>query len=204
MSDRTDLLADAAIHVVATHGMRGLTHRAVDARAGVPQGSTSAYFRTRKALVEGLVRRLADVETADIDATRLTSQTSDGPPDLDRVAAGVAALLDHWLGAGRDRSLARFACLLEATHHPELRTILAYGDRPRAQARELVAALGSTDPERDGHDLVSFVDGLLFYRLAGGGAAHAPAPGTPESLAELHRAALAALTGVLARRSPAR
>ncbi|MET1074395.1 MAG: TetR family transcriptional regulator [Umezawaea sp.] len=199
MSDRIALLADAAIQVVAAHGMRGLTHRAVDAHAGVPQGSTSAYFRTRKALVEGLVQRLADIETADIDAIGPPPAASDGPPDLDRAAAGVAALLDHWLGAGRERSLARFACLLEATHHPELRTILAHGDRPRAQARALVAALGSTDPERDGHALVAFVDGLLFYRLAGGGAAHAPAPGTPESLADLHRAALAAITGVLAR-----
>ena len=197
MTDRISRLADAAIEVVAAQGMRGLTHRAVDTRAGVPQGSTSAYFRTRKALVEGLVQRLADVETAEIEATGLDPAAHDGPPDLDRIADDIAALLDHWLTAGRSRSLARFACLLEATHHPELRTILAHGERPRAQARALVALAGSTDPDRDGRALVAFVDGLLFDRLAGGGVATAPTPGTPESRAQLRHAVRAALVGVL-------
>ncbi|HEX6342051.1 TetR/AcrR family transcriptional regulator [Umezawaea sp.] len=198
MTDRISQLADAAIEVVADHGMRGLTHRAVDTRAGVPQGSTSAYFRTRKALVEGLVQRLADVEAAEIDANRLNPAAHDGPPDLDQLADGIAALLDHWLTAGRSRSLARFACLLEATHHPELRTILAHGDRPRAQARALMALAGSADPDRDGRAVVAFVDGLLFDRLAGGGAATAPVPGTPESRAQLRHAIRAAVAGVLA------
>jgi len=197
VTDRISRLADAAIEVVAAQGMRGLTHRAVDTRAGVPQGSTSAYFRTRKALVEGLVQRLADVETAEIEATGLDPAAHDGPPDLDRIADDIAALLDHWLTAGRSRSLARFACLLEATHHPELRTILAHGERPRAQARALVALAGSTDPDRDGRALVAFVDGLLFDRLAGGGVATAPTPGTPESRAQLRHAIRAALVGVL-------
>jgi DNA-binding transcriptional regulator YbjK len=194
VTDRMALLADAAIEVVAANGMRGLTHRAVDARAGVPQGSTSAYFRTRKALVEGLVQRLADVNAAEIEATR---SVPDGPLDLDRLAEGVAALLDHWLTVGRSRSLARFACLLEATHHPELRTILAHGDRARAQARDLVALAGSGDPDRDGSALVAFLDGLLFDRLAGGGVATAPEPGTPESREQLRHAIRAALLGVL-------
>ncbi|HWO66538.1 MAG TPA: TetR family transcriptional regulator [Umezawaea sp.] len=195
MTDRRALLADAAIEVVAAHGMRGLTHRAVDTRAGVPQGSTSAYFRTRKALVEGLVHRLADVEQAEIEATAPTAL--DGPPDLDRLATGIAALLDHWLTAGRSRSLARFACLLEATHHPELRTILAHGDRPRATARALVALAGSTDPDRDGRAMVAFIDGLLFDRLAGNGVATAPTPGTPESREQFRHAVRAAFAGVL-------
>ncbi|MCS7476415.1 TetR/AcrR family transcriptional regulator [Umezawaea endophytica] len=197
MTDRMDLLADAAIEVVAAHGMRGLTHRAVDAEAGVPPGSTSAYFRTRKALVEGLVQRLADLDDAEITTARLDHLAVDGPADVDRLAEGVAALLDHWLTVGRSRSLARFACLLEATHHPELRTILAHGDRPRAQARAVVALAGSTDPDRDSRALVAFVDGLLFDRLAGAGVTTAPPPGTPESRDQLRHAFRAALLGVL-------
>ena len=62
---RLEVLADAAIDLVAESGMRGLTHRAVDARAGVPAGSTSAYFRTREALIEGMVRRLAELDHLD-------------------------------------------------------------------------------------------------------------------------------------------
>ena len=44
--DRRQLIARTALHVLATAGARGLTHRAVDTAAAVPAGSTSYYFRT--------------------------------------------------------------------------------------------------------------------------------------------------------------
>ncbi|MGI5353970.1 TetR/AcrR family transcriptional regulator [Streptomyces sp. CA-252508] len=62
MTARADLIADAALTLLAERGMRGLTHRAVDEAAGLPQGSTSNYARTRQALLETAVRRLADRE----------------------------------------------------------------------------------------------------------------------------------------------
>ena len=49
MSRRAEI-ADAAISTLARDGMRGLTHRAVDRAAGLPEGSASYYFRTRQAL----------------------------------------------------------------------------------------------------------------------------------------------------------
>ena len=57
-ADRRDAIADAAIHLVATRGLRGLTHRAVDAEAGLPPGSTSYYLRTRNALLTACVNRM--------------------------------------------------------------------------------------------------------------------------------------------------
>ncbi|MGM1059326.1 TetR/AcrR family transcriptional regulator [Saccharothrix sp. Mg75] len=192
MTERMAVLADAAIHLVATRGMRGLTHRAVDAEAGVPLGSTSAYFRTRKALVEGVVRRLAE-----LDAAEVAEAGADVPREPDELAEALARVLDAWMTVGRERTLARYACLLEATHHPELRGVLAHGERLREQARDLLAALGATEPERRGRELVAFVDGLLFDRLVGAGALGAPEPGTPESRAELALALRAALRGVL-------
>jgi hypothetical protein len=44
---------------------------------------------------------------------------------------------------------------------------------------------------------VAFLDGLVFDRLVGAGALGAPAPGTPESRAQLTAAIRAALRGVL-------
>lgn len=198
MTDRRAALADAAIHLVATRGMRGLTHRAVDARAGVPTGSTSAYFRTRKALVEGVVRRLAELDAEEV-AEELEAAGATAPPDPDRLAEGAARVLDRWMSTARERTLARYACLLEATHHPELRDVLAHGEVPRAQARAVLAAWGVPDAERRSRDLVAFLDGLLFDRLVGAGALHAPEPGTPESRAELERAVRSALRAVLGR-----
>ncbi|MFT7837390.1 TetR family transcriptional regulator [Saccharothrix sp. BKS2] len=194
MTDRTAALADAAIHLVATRGMRGLTHRAVDAEAGVPLGSTSAYFRTRKALVEGVVRRLAELDAAEVEAAGLTA-----PRDPDELAEGAAHVLDRWMSATRERTLARYACLLEATHHPELRDVLAHGEVSRAQARAVLTAWGAPEPERQSRELVAFLDGLLFDRLVGAGALHAPDPGTPESRAELTQAVRSALRAVLGR-----
>ena len=79
---RRDLITDTAIRIVAEQGMRGLTHRAVDREAGLPEGSTSAYFRTRKALIEGLVERLAIQEQQEIHL------------DTDDVAGSIAKTID--------------------------------------------------------------------------------------------------------------
>jgi DNA-binding transcriptional regulator YbjK len=175
---RKDLITDAAIDLVAEQGMRGLTHRAVDRRAGLPEGSTSAYFRTRKALIEGLVERLAVQEQQEIVLD---------PADL---AGGLARTIDSWL-VERNRTLARYAAMLEATHHPELKSILAHS--PRDQATELAKALGHEDPEASGGHIMAFLEGLLFYRLVGGGSTNCPAPGTEESLRDLKNAVEKAL-----------
>nr|WP_221379099.1 TetR/AcrR family transcriptional regulator [Actinoplanes polyasparticus] len=187
-NDRFAVLTDAAIEVLADFGMRGLTHRAVDARAELPLGTTSAYFRTRKALIEAVVRRLADLDRADLAADQLPVEPGDPAVDLDDVdaaAAGIALVLDRWMSAGRSRALARYACLLEATHHPELRSILAYGDASRRQAATMLAAAGVADPERAGGQLVACIDGLLFDRVAGAGSRSAPPPGTAANRDEL-------------------
>ncbi|WP_327035894.1 TetR/AcrR family transcriptional regulator [Micromonospora ureilytica] len=178
---------------------------AVDSRAEVPPGTTSAYLLTRQALIEAVVGRLADRDRADLAAYDLPT----GPPpptsaprldgdDLDTLAAGVAEVLDRWLSTGRSRSLARYACLLEAVHRPELRGILQHGTGLRVQARDLLTRAGATDPDRQGDQFVAFVDGLLFDRLAGAGALSAPQPGTAASRADLSaavRTLLRALTG---------
>ncbi|MEY9933198.1 AcrR family transcriptional regulator [Catenulispora sp. GP43] len=64
--DRRALLADAAIDLLAEEGMRALTHRAVDTRAALPLGTTSAYFRTRQALLTAIVKRLSDLDREDL------------------------------------------------------------------------------------------------------------------------------------------
>ena len=197
-ADRFTLLTDAAIDVLAEEGMRGLTHRAVDRRTALPEGTTSAYFRTRKALIEAVVRRIADLDRADLRADRLPDDPVGPPPDLtdlDAMAASIARVLDRWMSEGRNRTLARYACLLEATHHPEIRTILAHGEAPRAQSAAMLAAIGARDPQRAGDHLVACIDGLLFDRLAGAGARNAPAAGTEANRADLAAAITAMLRG---------
>lgn len=161
MSRRTEI-ADAAITTLAREGMRGLTHRAVDRTAGLAEGSTSYYFRTRQALLRAVVERLAERDAADVPAPP--------PGDLDAFADTAAELVHAWLTTGRDRQLARYELALEATRREDLREVLV---RTGAGVRRLVAGLladaGVARPESRAWEFTAFVDGLLFDQIAGAG-----------------------------------
>lgn len=182
MSRRTHL-ADAAIATLAAHGMRGLTHRAVDRKAELPEGSTSYYFRTRLALLEAIVDRLAET-TAD--------ELGDTPLGLDDLADVAAARLYAWMTHDRERHLARYEISLEAMRRPELRAIF---DASRARIRGQVAAAfaehGAADPAAHASDFVACMDGLLFDVIVGG---RTPVP-EPDELRETVRRLLASTFG---------
>ncbi|WP_214318316.1 TetR/AcrR family transcriptional regulator [Nonomuraea sediminis] len=120
MSRRQEI-ADAAISLLAAEGMRGLTHRAVDRVAGLAEGSTSYYFRTRQSLLQAAVERLAEHTTADLTALRARVEAE---PGRDGQVEAVAEVLGEWLTTTRDRQLARYELSLEATRRPELRRVL--------------------------------------------------------------------------------
>ncbi|MFC9031648.1 TetR/AcrR family transcriptional regulator [Streptomyces arboris] len=190
LPDRRDLIADAAISTVASAGLRGLTHRAVDTAAGLPAGSTSYYFRTRSALISACYLRLAELTVADVDRW----QAEHGGPDPDSAAEALAVLLHHWLTVGRDRQLARFELSLEATRRPELRAGLeTAGLAARSRATALLAALGAPRPVQAADLLVAWTDGLLYDRLAGAPAASRPAPDVTELTPVVRRMLTAAL-----------
>ncbi|MEU3834524.1 TetR/AcrR family transcriptional regulator [Streptomyces microflavus] len=190
LPDRRDLIADAAISTVASAGLRGLTHRAVDTAAGLPAGSTSYYFRTRSALISACYLRLAALSVADVDRW----QAEHGAPAPDSAAEALAALLHHWLTAARDRQLARFELSLEATRRPELRADLeTAGLAARSRATTLLASLGAPRPEQAAELLVAWTDGLLYDRLAGAPAASRPAPDVTELTSVVRRMLAAVL-----------
>ncbi len=112
--------------------MRGLTHRAVDEAAGLPQGSTSNLARTRAALLEAAVRRLAEREAAVLTPGEPSQATAEGkgagaaPQSEDAVAAVAGALslaLHRYLTRHRQLLIARYELALEATRRPELRAV---------------------------------------------------------------------------------
>ncbi|MDQ1021745.1 TetR/AcrR family transcriptional regulator [Streptomyces afghaniensis] len=167
-TDRRTVLADAAIGVLADAGIRGLTHRAVDRAAGLPAGTTSAYYRTRQALLTALVRRLVSLDQAELQAL---GDRAPVPRHAEELVAGIAAFVERRLtGEGRRRSLARYACAIESVHHPELREILVPRRNAGRQAVcDFLAAQGVADAEDRTVTLLTCVDGLVFDRLVGGG-----------------------------------
>lgn len=192
-SARADLITDAALALLAERGMRGLTHRAVDQRAGLPQGSTSNYARTRQSLLEATVRRLAEREARVLAPGELPApgQATDGagadapepapgtpvpdtspglspPPGQDAVIAGLALALHRYLTHHPELLICRYELALEATRRPELR---AFFDATGRQFREplvaLMTAAGSPEPERHTLSLVAWCEGLMFSCAAG-------------------------------------
>ena len=164
---RRTRLADAAITTLAREGSRGLTHRAVDRTAGVPEGSTSYYFRTRLDLLRAIVRRMSDLDAASVPALA----HADGEEFAEAFTAAVQGLVTD----GRERQLARYELTLEATRRPELREALLANAVPiHDRLTEQLAALGVPDPGDRAQDLLAFLDGLLFSRLTAADGAPSP------------------------------
>ena len=162
MADRRTLLLDAALELVGSQGMRGLTHRAVDAAAGLPPGSTSNLFRTREALVLGIVERFIVRERA-----MVTGPRDEVDPTPDGVATALGRFVDRALGPDRTVTLARYAILVETAQNPDLREFIAPGaGQVDAWTLDLVTHAGSRYPHRDVGVLSNYVTGLLLHELA--------------------------------------
>lgn len=208
--DRRTAIADAAIAIVSEHGVRALTHRAIDQSLGLPNGSTSYYFRSRHALLSGVVARLAERTEQDLQRSRSARAATATPPGRGDSAPALAAQLESWshaagtlldrmIGERRADSMTRYALTLELATDPELHQILTAG-RPIREFAELeLDRLGAPDPAAAATDLVSLADGLVFDSLAGTRSLTAPTPGSADSVDRLSRAVRTFLNGVFYR-----
>jgi DNA-binding transcriptional regulator YbjK len=163
VTPREQQILDAAIDVLASGGGRQLTHRAVDATAGLPVGSTSNRFRTRDALLTGVLGRILERETA------VWAGLADGDlpaGDLDAFCAAMGRTVEVLTTADTTVTRARLAVFVEASHRPDLRAEIANG-RARIAVWALPALVkaGSTDPTAHLDCLLALIDGLLTSRL---------------------------------------
>ena len=163
LSPRRHQLMAAATRVVAELGLRGLTHRAVDREAGLSEGSCSAYYRTRRALQDGLARYVASTAAADVSV--LTEELRACGPDDDRKVELTSRLFLRWLQE-RDVLLARLELELAAARDPDLAAVLTDW---RSRLVGLVAAIaterGLADAEQRAEALVASADGVLLAAL---------------------------------------
>jgi AcrR family transcriptional regulator len=160
MGDRRTRLLDAAIEIVADHGLGALTHEAVDAAVGAAPGTARGELPSQQALVEGVTERCIERE--------LEMATPDGPVDS---AEGIAAMFGDFVGRAlgdhRSVTLARYVLHAEAARTPSLRPFYAVGaDEVDTWAVDLVRRAGSVHPERDFGIMANYVTGLVFHELA--------------------------------------
>lgn len=178
--DRRALLVDTAIELIAARGLRALTHRALDAELGLPAGSASYYFRTKRALIEAIVERITTRSREDFAAAALRPAAS-----AQSVAEAVAAWLDRLLAQRRAHLIARHALLIDLLDDPDLRPRLVHSLFSLDRARELFQAMGAPDPDTSAEDFVAVIEGAVFDRFAGHRATLRP--DTPESVRQLAR-----------------
>ena len=158
--DRRDRLRDAAIEVLATDGGRGLTHRAVDATAGLPPGTTKNYFPTRQSLLLAAAERCSELYLG-LPRPQVTDQPT--------LVAMMSTLLADVAGPGRLRLLAFTELQAEAARAPWLAAIvdrIAAADFTAFEAAQRAAGLPVT-PERAAAFTLA-VHAAIPHLLAGG------------------------------------
>ncbi|UGQ09643.1 TetR family transcriptional regulator [Yinghuangia sp. ASG 101] len=183
-------LLDAAIRVIAAHGLRGLTHRAVQQEAGLPHGSVTYYFKTRDQLVFGVIDRITELERAQAGqvADELLRAMAVQPfrPDYPR----IAELTHAWWSSSRDRQVARYELQLAGTREPRIDAAMRKAAAEFRKLTELVAlATGSPNAADDGEVLLTYIDGLMFHFLV-------ETPENPEFLETGIRLAIESLRSV--------
>lgn len=191
-ADRRVLIVEAAIELIAAQGIRALTHRALDTALALPAGSTSYYFRTKRALLEGVVDHITARTREDFLAAFPDDSSPSREPGavrgdteamLTEIAAGIGAWLDRILAQRRAHLIVRYALTIELRADPDLHARLVGSLFSHSRASALFAQLGADNPDTAAADFIAVIEGATFDRFAG---ARSDLPaGTTESAAQL-------------------
>ncbi len=123
--------------MLGIEGSRGLSHPKVDQRAGLPRGTSSYYFRTRKALLLATAERISDLDAADLS---MMAELSGDEPASYSGTLGLARLVmlsgtEPWL----TRSRARYEIILRTNREPDLAATMSnMGLRFYGLARDVI------------------------------------------------------------------
>lgn len=162
LSPRRREILVAATAVLANQGNRGLTHRAVDREAGLPEGSSSAYFRTRDALLGALgdfvAARLA------VDVAALGERLASCPGDHERAVLEVSRMFSRWLDQP-DLLAARLELTVAATRDPGLAARFTLWREDLVSMVQDVLGRAGKDAGASAQTLVAALDGVLLASL---------------------------------------
>lgn len=156
-------LLEAAVAVVGQHGIRGLTHRAVDRQAGLPEGSCSAYLRTRQALLAALTKYVAGQLSADVVA--FGEDLAGCPVDDPHTIEATTQLFLNWLD-NPGMVTTRLELATEATRNEELAELFAdWRSDLVTLVDDIVAEGGKEHSSERAETLVAAYDGTMMGAL---------------------------------------
>ncbi|HEU4849522.1 MAG TPA: TetR family transcriptional regulator [Terrimesophilobacter sp.] len=147
---------EAAVSLVGTEGVRALTHGRVDAAAGLPPGSTSNHYRTRAALLAGVIEWLTDQDRSDAGLPEIANG--------EQLRDALIRMIEVQSGPLAARTRARYALFLEADEDAAL---------PLRAGREALATwlggilhrIGGESAAAHTALLMATCDGLLLHRI---------------------------------------
>lgn len=152
---------EAAVELLGSEGVRALTHARVDRRAGLPPGSTSNWFRTRRALLVGVIDWIVERELEELDPSSVPADQG-----LDAFLDGLCRMVELQIEPSAARTRARYALFLELAGDVEIRNRLQHGHRQFQQwTDQALANLGVPAPVVASRALMALLDGLLLHRL---------------------------------------
>lgn len=163
VSPRMQQLLDAGVAVVAAEGLRGLTHRAVDRAAGLPQGSCSAYLRTRLALLVALNQYVSG-RAAD-DVRDLAHTINEHPGDDDHAVRQTSELFVGWL-EHPELLLTRLELSLEGQRQPDLAQVsITWGRQLLDIVADVMLRADHPHPQERAQTLMAAMEGVLMRAL---------------------------------------
>lgn len=148
------------MQLVGEQGVRALTHARVDAAAALPRGSTSNWFRTRDALISGVLVWIAERERVALTATIQPVGSADDLLDA------LCAVIEDATVTFSSRTRARYALFLETTASPGiLPAMRAQRSLFATWTRDKLASFGVVDPETAARTLLALSAGIIVNRL---------------------------------------
>lgn len=160
MATTRDRALEAAVRLVGEQGVRALTHARVDSAAGLPRGSTSNWFRTRDALIAGVLVWIAEQERVVLTAAMGAVRTADDLVDV------LTNLIGDVTGRYAARTRARYSLFFETTAAPDAQpSMLRQRSIFEEWTRDRLALLGAAEPEIAARALLAASAGIIVNRL---------------------------------------
>lgn len=156
-STRREQTLNAAVTVLAKQGLRALTHRRVDATAGVPLGTTSNYFPTWHKLAVATIEHIAEWVT-NVGAHGADDEALD---PKDALVTVFCRQINRGLTDWKTPILAWNRMVFELPEEPGIKDVII---EVRNGGIKVYSALlqrcGSPDPERHAWLVMSYVKGI--------------------------------------------
>ncbi|GIF72171.1 TetR/AcrR family transcriptional regulator [Asanoa siamensis] len=151
--ERRQRILDAAIEVIAEHGVAGTTHRLIAAAADVPLGSLTYHFAGLDQLLAQAFTRLAE------RLSRAYAAHFDGVRDRDGLVEAVTDMVHGNAGAAAGEWAVSYELYLAALRDPALRSVTEEWMRT---SRTVLERFVDPDTARG---LDALIEGLLMHRM---------------------------------------